>query len=327
MTGAYIDKEYVYAVARIRGAETKLLTKQGMDQLIGAQGADDAVRMLEERGFGAAEGSKTAEDLLSAEREKLWALIDELVPEKSIFDVFRLPNDYSNLKAAIKESVMEYAYPGIYIDEATVSPELIRQAVKERRYQDLPQEMAEVAQEAHDAFLRTKDGQLCDIIVDRACLLAVREAGRKSGNEFLDMYAELSVAAADIKIAVRAAFTGKDAAFLNRALCPCDTLDVSRLTQAAANGQDAIASYLMTTDYQDAVPDLKKSPAAFERWCDNLIIRRMQPQLYNSFGLGPIAAYILAKENEIKSVRIILTGKQNGFGGDMIRERVRETYV
>lgn len=327
MTGAYIDKEYVYAVARIRGAETKLLTRQTMDQLIGAGSAEDVKRLLEERGFGSASGNETAEDMLKAEREKLWALIDELVPEKSIFDVFRLPNDYSNLKAAIKESVMDYDYPGIYIEEATIDPELIRTAVKERRYGDLPQEMAETAQEAHDVFLRTKDGQLCDIIVDRACLLAVREAGRASGNEFIDMYAELTVAAADIKIAVRAALTGKDAEFLKRALCPCDTLEAGRLAQAAQSGRDAICSYLMTTDYADAVTDLKKSPAAFERWCDNLIIRRMQPQLYNSFGLGPIAAYILAKENEIKSVRIIFSGKENGFADDMIRERVRETYV
>ena len=77
----------------------------------------------------------------------------------------------------------------------------------------------------------------------------------------------------------------------------------------------------------DAVEEVKKSPAAFERWGDNLVIRRMKPQLYNAFGLGPIAAYILARENEIKSVRIILLAKENGFPEDVIRERVRETYV
>ena len=37
-------------------------------------------------------------------------------------------------------------------------------------------------------------------------------------------------------------------------------------------------------------------------------------------------AYALARENEIKTVRIILSGKLNGLSDDSIRERVREMY-
>ena len=40
-----------------------------------------------------------------------------------------------------------------------------------------------------------------------------------------------------------------------------------------------------------------------------------------------MVAYQLARENEIKTVRIILTGKQNEFPDEAIRERVREMYV
>lgn len=328
MTGAYIDKKYVYAVARIRGAELKLLTKAQMDQLIQAKNVTECLQTLSERSWGDDHANiKSPEDILSAEREKMWALIDELVPEKSIFDVFRLPNDYNNLKAAIKESTMQYDYPGIYISEATVDPELIRKSVKDRNYGALPDSMQAVAREAHETFLHTGDGQLCDIMVDKACLDAIYKAGEESGDAFLKMYAELTVASADIKVAVRAALTGKDREFLKKALAECDTLDLNGLMNAALQGREAICSYLATTDYADAVEALKKSTTAFERWCDNLIIRRMKPQLYNSFGLGPIAAYILARENEIKSVRIILSAKQNGFAEDAIRERVRETYV
>ena len=327
MTGAYIDNGYVYAVARIRGAELKLLNQGVMDQLIQAKNATEVLRLLSEKGWGEDGKNTSPEEVLSSEREKTWALVEELVPEKEIFDVFLLPNDYNNLKAAIKESLMEFEYPGIYISEATVSPELIRRAIRERNYGALPDDMQEVAREAHDTFLHTGDGQLCDILVDRACLDAISKAGRESGDDFIAMYAELAVAGADIKIAVRAALTGKDREFLKKALAECETLDVNALTNAALQGREAICSYLMATDYSEAVEELKKSTTAFERWCDNLVIRRMKQELYNSFGLGPVAAYILARENEIKSVRIILSGKQNGFPEDVIRERVRETYV
>jgi V/A-type H+-transporting ATPase subunit C len=49
--------------------------------------------------------------------------------------------------------------------------------------------------------------------------------------------------------------------------------------------------------------------------------------LYHPFTIGPLAAYILARESEIRSVRIILTGKANDMPEETIRERIRKTYV
>ena len=90
---------------------------------------------------------------------------------------------------------------------------------------------------------------------------------------------------------------------------------------------DAICEYLAGTSYAGGADALKESPSAFERWCDNRMIETIKPQKYNSFSVGPLVAYELARENEIKTVRIILTGKQNGFSDEAIRERVREMYV
>lgn len=327
MTNTYVDKNYVYAVVRVRYAELKLLSNQVLEQLISANNLQEVISLLKERGWAEDVAGQDPEKILQREREKLWEFIDEIVADRAIFDVFKLPNDYNNLKAAIKESVMDYEYPGIYISESSIDPALIRTAIKERNYQLLPDDMAELAERAHMEFLKTGDGQICDIIVDRACLEALLKAGAGTGNDFLKMYTEIKVASINIKTAVRGALTGKSRDFLNTAISECETLDKKQLVEAALSGVDSIAVYLDKTAYADAAPELKKSPAAFERWCDNLITDRMKPQLFETFGLGPIAAYILARENEIKSVRIIMSGKLNGFSNEMIRERVRDSYV
>ncbi len=72
---------------------------------------------------------------------------------------------------------------------------------------------------------------------------------------------------------------------------------------------------------------LKTSASAFERWCDNRLIETIRPQKMNSVSMGPIIAYYLARQNEIRTVRIILTAKANDFPEEAIRERVREMYV
>ena len=44
-------------------------------------------------------------------------------------------------------------------------------------------------------------------------------------------------------------------------------------------------------------------------------------------GIEVPVSYILALENEIKNVRIILAGKDAGLSEDRIRERLRDCYV
>ena len=320
------DNEYIYAVARIRSKELSLLSGAFLEQLVAAKSYDECIQLLTEKGWGA-DGVEGTEELLAVERKKTWELIGELVKDLSVFDVFLYANDYHNLKAAIKVVCLGHEYPGIFVDRGTVDVKLIRDAIQNREFQNLPELMKEPAEEAYKALLHTQDGQLCDIIIDKAALGAILHAGKESQDEFLELYAELTVAGADIKTAVRASRTGKDKAFLEQALAPCDTLNVARLAQAAIEGTDSIGTYLETTTYADAVEELRRSPSAFERWCDNLMIRKIKPQQYNPFGLGPLAAYILARENEIKSVRIILSGKFNHLPVESIRERIREMYV
>ena len=53
---------------------------------------------------------------------------------------------------------------------------------------------------------------------------------------------------------------------------------------------------------------------------------RKRPQKTNSVSMGPIIAYYLARQNEIKTVRIILTAKANDFPEETTRMRVRDMY-
>ena len=128
-------------------------------------------------------------------------------------------------------------------------------------------------------------------------------------------------------MAVRAQKTAKSTEFMKRAMAECDSLSVSQLSKAALSGMDAICEYLRGTAYAEGAEALAESPSAFERWCDNRIIQTISPEKYHAFTIGPVIAYVIARQNEIKTVRIILSGKQNELPDDSIRERVRKMYV
>ena len=90
---------------------------------------------------------------------------------------------------------------------------------------------------------------------------------------------------------------------------------------------DEICSYLSSTTYKSAVDALKKSPTAFEKYCDDLLTDKMKSQKWEPFTIGPLIAYIIARENEIKAVRIILSAKLNSLDNEIVKERLREMYV
>ncbi len=325
------DNQYYYAVARIRSRELGLLNQSFIDQLLGARSVDEAMRLLQDKGWYMPDEYTTESDrvekMLSAEKKKTWDLIEELVDDMSVFDVLLIENDYHNLKAAVKEALTADRHPSIFSNGGTIEPRVMEEAVESRDFSPLPDEMEPVAEKALETLLHTHDGQLTDVIIDKAALAAISEAGKKSGSPVLELYAGLKVASADIKIAIRAVKTGKDKNFIKEALAPCDTLDTDKLAEAAGEGMDAIYDYLSLTKYSDAVSELKKSPSAFERWCDNLIIRNIRSEITHPYTIGPLAAYIIARENEVSTVRIVLSGLINDLPEESVRERAREMYV
>lgn len=318
--------KYTYAVARIHTKENNMLSLQELERLLAAEGMSEAFAFLGEKGYDTL-NVETVDDLIRREREKMWKLISELVPDLSVFDIFLYETDFHNLKAAIKALVTQDGTEGVFIDGGTVEYSLINNAIKKREYDLLPEFLRETAEKAVKALLETGDGGICDIICDRAYLENCLKAAEKSDNSMIKRICELTVALADIRIAARGVRLGKNTEFFKRALAECGTLNKEMLGFAAAKSFEDFAEYLTRTDYRDAVEILRTSYTAFEKWCDDRFMAEIKKEKHNYFTIAPIAAYILAKESELKMVGLVLTAKQNRLDEAVVRERLRELYV
>ena len=321
------DLDYVYAVARIRVKEKMLLSDADVSQMAGMKDEEEVMGFLSQKGWGDTSEKEDTEKFLEKEKDKTWALMKELKIDPSVFSVLAYPNLYHNLKAGIKTICTAIDYEGIFYENTEYDKKRMLEILKEKNYKALPKHMENVAAEAMDVMLKTRDGQKCDILVDRACLMAMQKAVRNVKSPLIRSYVKSTVAVANIRIAARAQKTGKNIRFLQEALAPCEALDVNALAMAAAGEKEALLTYLDGHGFHEAAEALRESSSAFERWCDNRLIEEIQPEKRNSFSIGPVVAYYLARENEIKTVRIILTAKNNGFSEEETRERVRKMYV
>ena len=321
-----MQQDFTYAVARIRYKETQLLSDSDLDALLSSKDIDAVMRLLRDKGWGD-NNELTPEQLFTVEENKLWSFVDECVSERSALDFLRVSNDFHNLKVAVKCITRDIKPDGLFIRNSVCSPEKLYESIKARDYNELPDFLRETAKDAMTVLLQTSDGQLCDVVIDRACMEHVYMLGKQSDNEIIRLYCELFVASADIKTAVRCALTGKRLDFIRRSLAECDTLDTDKLAAAAYEGYDSVIGYIGSTEYRSAVDAIEASMSAFEKWCDDRLTSVMKPQKWEPFSIGPIVAYIIARQNELKAVRMIVSAKINGLDDAVVKERLREMYV
>lgn len=318
------DTDYAYAVARVRSNECNLLTKQDIDSLMAAPDCDACLSRLAGKGWGG-QGRRFENEnaMIDAQCERMWSLISEIAPDLSVFDSLRIPNDYHNLKAAIKAFVTGQEPDRFFITPYTIEPSVITEAIKERNYSLLPEHMQTAAQDAFRTLLEQRNGQLCDIIIDKASLEASLENAKKYGGTLLEL-AKLSILRSNIKIAWRCSLQKRSANFIAKALAEGCSPDTAQLTAASLEGKDAVIELLHSIDSGLEKALSEEGVEGFDKACDNKRTQLLTKAKYTPLGVDPLIAYMIACENEIRNVRLIFTGKRNGIPDERIRTMLRE---
>lgn len=321
------DTDYAYAVARVRANELTLLTEADIDQLIDADSYESAMQMLSEHGWGDLDGVSDYPEYLEAHAAETWNLLEELLDDVHVLDVLLVQNDMQNVKAALKNLIVRGDTAGLYNHSTVYDTESVINAVAEKRFGDLPAFMQQPVTDAYNVLTSNANGQLSDAIIDKATLEEILKLGRESGSRMLESIAEMKVATADMKIALRSAKTGKSADFMDHSLAECSSLSVQSLKEAAMNGEEGVLNYLADTAYSEGAEKYKENSSAFEKWADDQITECVDVAKYTSFGIEPLVAYYIASTAEVNSVRIILSAKKNNQPKEVMRERVRKLYV
>ncbi|NLK17900.1 MAG: V-type ATPase subunit [Clostridiales bacterium] len=318
------DTEYAHAVAVIRANENKLLTRADLDALALAESYQAALQWLESKGWKIAGADPDRH--LDERLNESWRLICEVAPDREVLSFLTVPNDFHNAKAALKSFFS--GSEARFVSPYSVEPSLFKETlVDKEKLGLLPSYLAAALKKAHEALSQTMDGQLAEAILDAAALDTLRRKGEATGSVLIRGICEMTCAFADIKICFRAIMTKKGGDFLDIALCGTDSLPKRALMDAAQGGLDGLFELLRDGPYGDAAEKLKVSLAEYERFCDDRIIEYAKIAKLSSFGPEPLVAYFLARQSEVKNVRIILACKRSGMPLAAIRERERMLYV
>ena len=324
------ETEYAYAVAFVRTLENRMLKKADYEALFSATSLEEALLYLLSKGYGEAattEQTLNADILLKEELAYTWNEVEKACPEDAPFDFLLYPNDFHNLKTILKAVFSGTSHTNLMLKPYTIPPDVIHRAIANGKPESLPDMLKKSAAEAYHILAREGDGQLAEILLDKALFSAMSEAAKQSKNDFLIGWVDLNIAVMDMKIALRCAYGGKSRDFICKSMMECKRINADYLTDAAARDVSAVLQVFSQSGFENAAKAARESTGAFDRWCDNELIRYLQSARYSAFGFDPILGFLIGKQFELQAVRMILSGLKSGIPTETLRERLRETYV
>ena len=323
---------YLYISAMLRSRETRMLTREKAERMLDAPSFEESAKILADCGYEdmSQMSAREIDQALAAHRDTVFKELAGLAPNETIVDVFRIKYDYHNAKVILKAEAMNSDESGLMSGSGRVAPQTMLAAYNEDRCRDLPGGLGAAMEEAKGVLARSANPQLADFVLDKAYFAELAALAEQLDSEFLTGYVAILADSTNLKSAVRTLRMGKDADFMRQALVPGGNVSPARIA-AAASGE-GLASLFNTRLLKDAAALGAAAVdggtmTAFELACDNAVMAYMADAKLTAYGEEPVVAYMAAVENEITTIRMILTGRLAGIEPQVIRERLRDMYA
>ena len=332
------SSEYIYAVSRIRAVEPNLISPAGLERMMEAETLEAAVKVLADAGYDLPAGECSqegySEKLLADEHKKLYRLLKEIAPQPEIFDLFLQPQDFHNIKVILKAEFMGMEnFDKFLTNTGTLEKNKLKSILRERELEAIPDIMRQAVEETLRDFHHNRDPQRIDILLDKACYRRMRKIADSFSHDSLKNFVIITVDLLNIRILLRLKQLKKEKDFVQEALLPGGGHPPQEWLKLLDAPLQEFITYLESTPYREGIVKGVKSFRTdgnlmlLEKLSDNFLMRCAKKAKYRIEGLEPLIAYLIAKETEMKNVRMILKGKRYGIPRQEIRERLREVYV
>lgn len=316
---------YPYAVGRIRRLELSLLEQADFNR-ISEQPPETAVKSLADTGYGQnAQNKDDADALVTAEFELLRTVINELTPKKELTDLFFLTQDAINIKLLLKARLLGDTIENDEFAFGLFNVEILKKAVNEKKYSDLPGLLAEGMLELEKIIL--EKGQLEDAdpfmigaMVDRIVYKFIFNQIKSSKNALVSRYFKAKVDFTNILSMLRVrllkwkkerfslVFIDGGEVSAKTLLGMYDLADDAIVNAAEGEYKDVIRRGINACFTETGSIQIHAAAMIF----DDALLDIAAAERHDSFGIGPVVYYLLRKIDEGRRIRVLFTHIRSG---------------
>lgn len=324
-----MSDKFIFQNARIKSMETKLLTTQHVQRFLDCDNSEELFKLLIEIGFGVRVGvdQSNFDSLFFAEEKNITDILREFNVDEAL-DCFLKINDYHNVKALFKASIMVNENP-VLMPDGLIDSGLIKDAISSAEVRDLPIFMQEAISSLLKLELEEKiTPHTIDTYCDRALYQDVFITTRRS-EKITKQYFVQKIDFMNILSFLRCKKLKLDDKFYFEGFISGGELSQEFFMSVYESPLDALKQNCKFTRYQNIVTTYVDSLnlVNFEVEVDNQLLKMWKDNNNDMFSVSPIVSYYLTKQTEIKVVKLIVAGIKNNVSPEIIRERMRELYA
>lgn len=349
---------YAYISGRIRVMELKLLDSAGYSRLYDARTKEDVGRVLSENGYPEARDPETS---LKQEQIAVFALLRDLMPDKQFIEILLMFHDFHNIKVVLKylspwwprqgeeisdgKNILEMEIdqdvqtgPSLQVVQnllqypALIEPGDLFQALAERRPGQIPIWAYNAALAAVRNYQNSYDVADIDLVLDR---LAFREALAQAEileNDFFTRYLRQRVDLINMSILLRSRYLQSGVELLQKSLIAGGFIDYENILALYGADAEKVEQFFRASPYAslaELVSDYgdREIVTRFSQEIDNILISHIGKARLILSGPEVPLAYLLAREMEIRNVRIILACLRNDLPMSKARSMARDSYL
>jgi V/A-type H+-transporting ATPase subunit C len=328
------DVRYAYASGRIRALETTLLGKQRLERLAEAADTDEVIRLLSDTSYAAHldEIESGYETFLANEERRVLDLVDYLSHDQGVSDLLRLKYDFHNLKVALRERISSRDLKDLYMDLGRYAAVDVASRVKDDQLERLPGPLGLVARRALEKYESSGDPGEADTVVDREMFTHFLKSAEAFGARYIETIVKTWIDLANIRVALRARYLEFAAREVKGLLIEGGTVPLSYYTDTFSLGLDEIVLRFESTAYRRIIElggaglEKLESSVPLEREIENNLVSLFRVSRYFTFGLELVLVYALTRQSEIRVLRLIFGGKEQGMAPEAIKERIPDGY-
>ncbi|NLH42593.1 MAG: V-type ATPase subunit [Planctomycetes bacterium] len=322
------DYRYMFQTAQVRSMETQMLTRTTLTDMANASDFASAASSLSGTEYTLPQGAggSEVETVLRQRRAAVRKLFEDLMLDERVAELFRSRDDYANLRLVLRRVLTDKPAGADFSDEGNVAPEVIRQAFEEQNYGLLPEYAQAAVERATLAYYQNKDIRQIDHAIDHAQAEHRMDVARGAdGSEFLTNLFRIQTDMTNLRTMLRVKFLQADPrdVFLEGGF-----IEMDRLRQGLDLPYEAVGPLFFSTPYHhilDAGAAYVAANGSFlkaEQLCDDYVQGYLRQTAQIASGPQPVVAFLLAKEHEIRSVRLIVTAKRNNLDTKLILDRL-----
>jgi len=325
------DWRYTFETAQVRVLEMQMLTRNALLDMANAESFEAAADLLSATEYTLPRAGKSfaeVENILRARRQAVRQLFADLMIDEPPVELFRTRDDFANLRLAIRRTLTDKPLGTDYSNDGNVPPELIEQIFAEAdefSKMVFPDYVQEAVEQAVLAYYKDKDIRQIDYAIDSVQAVYNLKKARELKSIFLLGLFRIQIDLTNIRTLLRLKFTESEE---TNVFLKGGYIELDRLQRGLDFGYEALGPLFFVTPYYEAVQTgtnylaSNKSFLAAEQQCDAHLIGFLKSTITITAGPQPIIAYLLMKENEIRTVRLILTAKKNFLDTKLILDRI-----